>query len=342
MASVGLAIATLQPESEQTLNQQVTLRPQANATPAQGPSQHQDIVTLTGRTGESQEGRTGDGSAQFGEAATFFFAESQTFRAANGSGGNQTAKASNVPQLPVKTMEEPNIGETQEAKNERQGPAAAPTASALAVSIGSSSTSSTASSSDTPLAELAQLDATLQQMDINPQSISLFNRMEMLLYANDPAALRELVQTLQQGTQQIGTNRSNAGSGTSPVSAQSLGTSLLPGQVQDQQEFGSQLLSESIGGQSQPSPAQVEFVAQAKANLGQAAIASNSEVGTNVSMPSASAEAQNVAPTSQSDVRASSSAQLGELLSIFAVVASTGFGMEDPFGSAGHTLDVTV
>ncbi len=64
-------------------------------------------------------------------------------------------------------------------------------------------TGPTTATADTPLAELAQLDRTLQQIGIDPQSISLFNRMAMLLYANDPAALKMLVQTLQSGAQQM-------------------------------------------------------------------------------------------------------------------------------------------
>lgn len=63
-----------------------------------------------------------------------------------------------------------------------------------------------------PQQELAQLDQTLQQLGIDPQSISLFNRMGLLLYANDPAALQNLVQALQQVDQQL--NQLNGGTDT--------------------------------------------------------------------------------------------------------------------------------
>lgn len=51
--------------------------------------------------------------------------------------------------------------------------------------------------------ELAQLDQTLQQLGIDPQSIGLFNQLALLAFANDPAALQQFVQQLQQSTQQI-------------------------------------------------------------------------------------------------------------------------------------------
>ena len=51
--------------------------------------------------------------------------------------------------------------------------------------------------------ELQQLDQTLQQLGIDPQSITLFNQLALLAFANDPAALQQFVQQLQQSTQQI-------------------------------------------------------------------------------------------------------------------------------------------
>lgn len=327
MASVGLAITILEPESGQTLAQQQLLGPQANATPAQGPNQQHDTVTLAGRTAESQEGRTGNTGTQFGEAAAFFFAESQTFRATNGSGGDQTAKPPDVPQLPVKTTQEPDVGETHGAPKDTEDSTAA---SALTASNASFSTGSTSPSSDTPLAELAQLDTTLQQMDINPQSISLFSRMAMLLYANDPAALRELVQTLQQGTQEIGVTASDTGSGTPQMTSQSFETASPSGQLSAEMA-GSQSLNGSIRGQSQLVLPQLQLASQAQAN----------PVEANAPRSSASAEIQSAAPTGRGGVQTSLSAQFGELRSIFAVIAGTGADMEAEFTPAGQTLDVT-
>lgn len=183
--------------------------PQANATPAQDPG-WQDVVTLTGRTAENGETRTADDNAQFGEAAAFFFAEQQSFRAANGSGGSQTAQIPDAPELPVKLTSsagtvDPTLSGTAHAAN---GPARRAAESVAANQARSAISASQPAStvSHTPLAELAQLNHTLQQIGIDPQSISLFNRMAMLLYANDPAALKMLVQTLQSGAQELETD----------------------------------------------------------------------------------------------------------------------------------------
>ena len=52
----------------------------------------------------------------------------------------------------------------------------------------------------TPDQQLQVLDQALQQLGIDPESISLFNRLAMLLYANDPEALQQFIQQLQQTT----------------------------------------------------------------------------------------------------------------------------------------------
>ncbi|HKV47503.1 MAG TPA: hypothetical protein VJN69_05385 [Candidatus Acidoferrales bacterium] len=192
--------------------------PQANAAPAQDPG-WQDVVTLTGRTAENGETRTANDNAQFGEAAAFFFAEQQSFRAANGSGASQTAQIPDAPELPVKlTHSVPNQRSGDPLANDlpskRTPPAANDPARPAAESVAENQTRSAISAasqpastaSHTPLAELAQLNHTLQQIGIDPQSISLFNRMAMLLYANDPAALKMLVQTLQSGAQELATD----------------------------------------------------------------------------------------------------------------------------------------
>lgn len=51
--------------------------------------------------------------------------------------------------------------------------------------------------------QLQQLDQTLQQLGVDPQSLSLFSQLALLPYANDPAILQQFVQQLQQSTQQV-------------------------------------------------------------------------------------------------------------------------------------------
>lgn len=233
MATIGIALG-----SQQTppilVQPDLVAGPQASATPAQDPSR-QDVVTLVCRTAKNGQTRTGK-DAQFGEATAFFLAERQSFRAANGSGGGQMAQTPSAPELPVKLttggQARHNAAANGIDSGENQAAAAvnAPEqdgAGGNTANLGTNTAISAASrpatsSSDTPLAELAQLDRTLQQIGIDPQSISLFNRMAMLLYANDPAALKILVQTLQSGAQLTtdstagiaitGQNQSQAGS----------------------------------------------------------------------------------------------------------------------------------
>jgi hypothetical protein len=57
----------------------------------------------------------------------------------------------------------------------------------------------------TPQQKLLQLDHTLRRLGINPQSISLANRMSMLPDANNPATLRAVVTEVRKLEQQAAT-----------------------------------------------------------------------------------------------------------------------------------------
>jgi len=98
-----------------------------------------------------------------------------------------------------------------------------------------------AGTASTPQQELVQLDQTLQQLGIDPQSISLFNRMGLLLYANDPVALQNLVHAMQTADQQLGTlgqlgAAANAATTTNQtLAAQNQLPSALQAQAQNQQ-----------------------------------------------------------------------------------------------------------
>lgn len=209
MASVGLAIAALQPDPPPG---RAADAPQLSAGSGQAvPAQ--DSVTLLARTAEGQPAHSENGSTTFGEASAFFFAEAQTFRASNGSGGSQASSNASIPELPVKVESDPVAAQNgRNATSAAQGEAAANIpqfanqVAQPAATLSQVNTPPVASQSggpQTPLAELDELDRSLQQLGIDPQSISLFNRMAMLLYANDPAALKLLVQTLQSGAQQL-------------------------------------------------------------------------------------------------------------------------------------------
>ncbi|MGA8224500.1 MAG: hypothetical protein WB780_22840, partial [Candidatus Acidiferrales bacterium] len=100
----------------------------------------------------------------------------------------------------------------------------APADPGTAAAIGNTNQSGTTAN---PQQELAQLDQTLQQLGIDPQSISLFNRIGLLLYANDPTALENLVQALKTVDQQITQLGGGTTSPTSTAQPQNAAQALL-------------------------------------------------------------------------------------------------------------------
>ncbi len=76
-----------------------------------------------------------------------------------------------------------------------QSPVAAATSNADATA--SSASASSGSSAAPAQQTLQQLDRVLQQLGIDPQTLSLISREGMLNSVNDPAALRQIVQTVQ-------------------------------------------------------------------------------------------------------------------------------------------------
>jgi hypothetical protein len=114
---------------------------------------------------------------------------------------------------------------------------AAPADPGTASAIGTPNQGGTAAN---PQQELAQLDQTLQQLGIDPQSISLFNRIGLLLYANDPTALENLVQALKTVDQQISQLGGATNSPTSTTQPQSAAQALLANinQAQSQAQQG--------------------------------------------------------------------------------------------------------
>jgi hypothetical protein len=94
--------------------------------------------------------------------------------------------------------------------------------------IGTADNLATADSGhQTPQQKLLQLDHTLRRLGINPQSISLANRMSMLPDANSPATLRAVVTEVRKLEQQAATaavRNQNTAAADTPDSATSGGT----------------------------------------------------------------------------------------------------------------------
>lgn len=180
---------TIQPLSvlQETVNENPAQQsapsvPSPDSNLAQSGGAPQDTVILTGKGAETQLSGGGSGGSQSQQAA-LFFATQNIFLGQGNQDENRSPQQVQAPPIP------------NQAKT--------PGAPQQAAANGSGDSPSNGSSA-TPQQQLATLDQTLQRLGINPQSISLFNRMELLLYASDPAALRVLVQGLQGGAQQQG------------------------------------------------------------------------------------------------------------------------------------------
>jgi hypothetical protein len=357
MATIGTALTTLQQQPLLPLPaQSAALASQENATPTQGVTQNADTVTLTGRTAESQQTNEQNGGSQAGGATTFFFAEQQMFLAANGSAAGPTgAQAPDVPQLPVKISEE---GLTA-AQTQGSAPSARAAATQQSAAAGTPATAagnqftSTADAAQvtmvganaggaisgnapagTPLAELAQLDNTLQEIGINPQSISVFNRMAILLYANDPAALRILVKTLQNGTAAAANGSANTlASAATPTNANN-SSQLPPSQAQQSapqtqvQGAGTQI--ELLLQQTDQNPALASDTANQNSTPAQTSAASTNSGAANTAQV-----------TSQSPQPTADSLRFVDLQSMFAAVGLSQLASSQQSQSAGQFLNVT-
>jgi hypothetical protein len=190
---------TIQPLSvlQETVNENPAQQsapsvPSPDSNLAQSGGAPQDTVILTGKGAETQLSGGGSGGSQSQQAA-LFFATQNIFLDQGSQDENRSPQQVQAPPIP----------------NQAKTPGAPQQAAASGPGDSSSN-----GSSATPQQQLATLDQTLQRLGINPQSISLFNRMELLLYASDPAALRVLVQGLQGGAQQQGSAASSAANQT--------------------------------------------------------------------------------------------------------------------------------
>jgi hypothetical protein len=103
-------------------------------------------------------------------------------------------------------------------------------AATAAAAQNAASYASAAAGPQTPQQQLTQLDQSLQGLGISPQSIPLSTRMAMLIYSNDPAALRLLVSQLQSSNQT--SNTGNGAAAANPTQAQGSTQALLPAQSQ--------------------------------------------------------------------------------------------------------------
>ncbi|MGA9884118.1 MAG: hypothetical protein WBQ34_10395 [Candidatus Acidiferrales bacterium] len=199
---------------------------QAQNTPAPA-----DTVTLTNQASQGQQTGQDPHRGRF-DRATFLGAG--LIIGANNADDNRQAQQPTLPVLlpQIQTQNAPASGTSVNTPDAAASPAAnagtnaANTANLASTAAAATTTTASNPAASTPQQELQQLDQSLQQLGINPQSISIFNRMAMLLYANDPTALRLLVQTLQSAASQQGTGQAT---GSAPNNeTQAVTEALLP------------------------------------------------------------------------------------------------------------------
>ena len=209
MAPVSLALTTVIPGGSAALDatdaggvapsQVVYHVPQASQAPA-APSDaaQQDTVTLSGKA-PANRGQTA--AQNFVPAAAFTrlahaftFPPSDSENGANGPGNansnstapsaDQTGVAQEPPPAPILTQPSVNATAVAVAAN-----AAQPATGANPANAAASSAAATSGSATAPEETLQQLDQELQRLGINPQEISLMNRMSLLLWVNDPVGV---------------------------------------------------------------------------------------------------------------------------------------------------------
>jgi hypothetical protein len=182
--------------------------PARGSSAAPAPKPEQDTVSLSGtRPPQQPQSASSRGYAQLG---TFtLLARTTTFPPSQNS-------ATSAAPSPTYQSNAPAEATTAYAQTIAVTQSPVTTASANANETAAATTAN-ASSAAPAQQTLQQLDRVLQQLGIDPETLSLISREGMLDWVNDPAALRQIVQNVQAATN---SSRQNAAVG-SPNSARS-------------------------------------------------------------------------------------------------------------------------
>jgi hypothetical protein len=208
--------------------------PVTNANQAQNAPAPADTVVLTGRIAETQLNGYNANGAQTDQAAIYAPPVGVFGRQGSGTAIPQAQPAlptpTGAPQTPQPIAQAAAAASptTGTANSADPAIAAAVAANSQPNANGGDAAAPAGGNGNTPQQQLAHLDQTLQQLGIDPQSISLFNRMGMLLYANDPAALRVMVQEIQNGAQGAQSTPANPTAGQTAQTAPSSANQAVP------------------------------------------------------------------------------------------------------------------
>jgi hypothetical protein len=182
----------------------------------------QDTVSLSG-TLLPQQRQQNAPSAGNAQPATFtLLTQTTTFPASqNDAAATPPTIQSNAPTVAVAAP--------------AQAPAAQSPVAKAPASANATATAVTASSAAPAQQTLQQLDRVLQQLGIDPQTLSLISREGMLNWVNDPAALRQIVQNVQAAANSSQQNAAVGSANPAQTAAQLAIASANQNQIQSPQ-----------------------------------------------------------------------------------------------------------
>lgn len=203
MATLTLQLATVQsnltPTPFTTPDAEATNTP-VNANQAQGAPVALDTVTLAAQTAQGQgaaqnqqdgqqSGLDGQQDGQFQSSPAFaaaaaLFAGAISTISQNGNNATATQAASG-------------------SGNSANGKSMLATIANTTLQQATAATASQPDLAQTQKQQLQQLDQTLRQLGIDPQSISVFNQLAMLFYSNNPSDLQQFIRQVQLAAQKV-------------------------------------------------------------------------------------------------------------------------------------------
>jgi hypothetical protein len=248
----------------------------AREVPAAPPAKaQQDTVSLSGTPPQRQQSSASRGNAQ---PATFqLLAQTTTFPPTQSS--IPAVAASAVPSAATQPASQNNVAAAVVQSNAgTQTSVATATATANAPAVASPASASNAAPAQQTL---QQLDRVLQQLGIDPQTLSLISREGMLNWVNDPAALRQIVQNVQAAANSSQQNdavgaanptRSTAQLAVANANANANQDQIQP-QTQSQPQASAQETNPASGSSSAASSANTNALGQSAATAQQNATA---------------------------------------------------------------------
>src|SRR5271170_280410 len=283
MGSIDFHIAALQGGSanQAAENAQVAqgqparpVLPAREVPAASPPKAQQDTVSLSGTLlPQRQLAAPARGTAQ---PATFaLLSQTTTFPPSQNSAVAFTT--SEFPDAATQTTNQQNVPAVIAAPVTQTAVAAQSSVATTAATVAASTAPANASNAAPAQQTLQQLDRVLQQLGIDPQTLSLISREGMLNWVNDPAALRQIVQNVQAAastSQQNGAvGAANPTRSAAQASVASANQNQIQSQTLSQPQAAAQETNSASGSTSTASSANTNALDQSAATAQQNATA---------------------------------------------------------------------